>query len=238
VLCVGQVRVRRKATHDKTVLVESAMDAKPSKLSKPKSNSGAPAFAACVITLDSARRIRRWTRDAQLLFGHARDTAEGRPLTELAPFVSAPVAAAEGFCVRADGSLFRGALAPLQAAAAGADPALCELAVMDVTARYLREQFVLDSVADGVLSIDGRGRIASLNASASRIQHASAGKDDRRKPRDSAQPSGYHRARVLARILIPRLLAEVRMRLQMCVSCAMYVVARVCVRARHDCDSP
>jgi PAS domain S-box-containing protein len=107
---------------------------------------------ACLIAVDADGIVRRWTRDAEVVFGYARERAEGLHIEQLAPFFTDFISDMEGWCRRFDGTVFRGAVAALSI-----DDELdrraehvCQVFVVtDITSRYMREQ-ALQRVSDRV----------------------------------------------------------------------------------------
>ncbi|HKU42697.1 MAG TPA: PAS domain-containing protein, partial [Polyangiales bacterium] len=145
-------------------------------------SSGAPPApaTACLIAVDATGQVRRWTKDAELVFGHASEHAEGQPVQRLIPFLSPELRDLDGWCRREDGSVFRGLIAALPRDEGDA----CQVFVVtDITSRYMRGetalgtrarasddaqqlQAVLDAVSDGVLIVEASGAIAAINPAA------------------------------------------------------------------------
>lgn len=141
--------------------------------------------SACVVSFDALGAVRNWTPQATALFGASRALVEGTQLSTLLPFFAAHEH--EGWCRRADGSMFRALVATLGADEEGRAthaPDVRSLVVTDVTSRYLREDVsrgsdaklraVLDATLDGFFTIDARGRITSLNHAATLMFRVSA----------------------------------------------------------------
>jgi signal transduction histidine kinase len=100
---------------------------------------------ACLIALDVRGFVRRWSEDAELMFGYARERCAGLRAEHLAPFLNDRSGALEGWCKRADGSVFRGLVSALSASdhpdlAASGGEHLRLLVFTDITSRYVREQ--------------------------------------------------------------------------------------------------
>lgn len=95
---------------------------------------------ACLIAIDSSGIVRRWTKDAEVVFGYARERAEGIAIDQFAPFLRDGSGACEGWCRRIDGSAFRGLVADLSAPDDA--EALQVLVITDITSRHMREQAV------------------------------------------------------------------------------------------------
>jgi two-component system, LuxR family, sensor kinase FixL len=132
---------------------------------------------ACLLSVDAGGSVRRWTRDAEVVFGYPTERAEGLAVEQLVPFLSEHESSLEGWCRRVDGSVFRGLVASL--ARTDEPDAFQLLVVTDITSRYMREQAyealssseaklqaVLDTTIDGVLTIDAQGAVAALNSAA------------------------------------------------------------------------
>jgi signal transduction histidine kinase len=98
---------------------------------------------ACLVSVDGDGIVRRWTRDAEVLFGYSAEVAECLHIEQLIPFLRDRGASLEGWCRRVDGSAFRGWVASLSTADAfdlRSDDVCQVLVVSDITSRYMREQ--------------------------------------------------------------------------------------------------
>ncbi|HKP61977.1 MAG TPA: ATP-binding protein [Polyangiales bacterium] len=142
---------------------------------------------ACLISVDAGGCVRRWTTDAEVVFGHTTERAEGLTVEQLVPFLSERETSLEGWCRRVDGSVFRGLVAIL--ARPDEPDAFQVFVVTDITSRYMREQTlqheldvtrsrgvdgaleaqlraVLDATGDGVMILDAQRAVAAFNPAA------------------------------------------------------------------------
>jgi two-component system, LuxR family, sensor kinase FixL len=138
----------------------------------------------CVVGLDAAGRVRGWTKDAEAIFGHSRERVLGLPIEQLAPFLAERAGELEGWCRRVDGSVFRGLISVLDPEAAAPSDIVQSLVITDITQRYVHEQAhmraqadalqtseaklaaVLEATSDGVMLVNARGLVVSLNHAA------------------------------------------------------------------------
>src|ERR1700750_3018242 len=84
------------------------MEVADSRVVRPTTRVSSSNAGACLIAIDSGGIVRRWMKDAELVFGYASEHAEGQPIERFAPFVTDSTGAFEGWCRRNDGSAFRG----------------------------------------------------------------------------------------------------------------------------------
>jgi two-component system sensor kinase FixL len=99
---------------------------------------------ACLISVDASGDVRRWTRDAEIMFGYPSEQADRLTLEQLAPFLRERSQGLEGWCRRVDGSVFRGLVATLsESDDEVVDEPISVLVITDITSRYMREQALL-----------------------------------------------------------------------------------------------
>jgi signal transduction histidine kinase len=95
---------------------------------------------ACLITVDAAASVCRWAKDAEVMFGYTTEHSEGLRVEQLVPFLTDRAGVLEGWCRRADGSVFRGLVSSLLASDEPETDLCRVLVVTDITSRYMREQ--------------------------------------------------------------------------------------------------